>query len=139
MNRSKWVGWVAIGTSLVSTGLLSDPAHAGNRAAGNQSDITGTNIWNNTAPIFRGNGKLKPEILDQAQRLDRQLQEASENCCNVAVPTGPRRFARQPSNQVCESPNCVPLSNLVKETKDFLNDVNRMQADRRNASRNRTW
>lgn len=139
MKKRKWMGWVAIGTSLVSSGLLTDPANAGNPAAGNQSDITGTNIWNNTAPIFRGDGKLKPEILDQAERLDQQLEEASETCCNAAVPTGPRRFARRPSNQVCETPNCERLSNLVEETKDFLSDVNRMQTEQRTASRNRIW
>lgn len=137
MQKRKWISW-AIGTSLVSSGLFVVPANA----EPNLSDITGTNIWNNTAPIFRGNGKLDPEIVNEARRLSQELDDAAARCCNTAAaPVLPRRFARQPGNgnQNCNNSNCDQLSSAVSETKDFLDDVNRVQTEQVRANRNRTW
>lgn len=135
MQKRKWISWV-IGTSLVSSGLLVVPANA----EPNRSDITGTNIWNNTAPIFRGDGKLDPEIVNKARSLSQELDDAAERCCNTAaVPVVPRRFARQPGNQNCDNSNCDRLSSAVSETREFLDDVNRVQAEQVRANRNRTW
>lgn len=138
MQRRKWIGLV-IGTSLVGSGLLTLSASA--QQAPNQSDITGTNIWNNTAPIFENGGKPNPEILNNAQRLSQELEEASSRCCNTPTPVNPRRFARSPGNpnDVCISPDCQKLNSLVEETKVFLDDVNRSQAERVSANRNRIW
>lgn len=133
MFKTKWIAWV-IGASLVGSGLLTLPAHA----IPNQSDITGNNIWNSVAPIFKMNGKLDPEILRNARRLAKELDEVSASCGNASAPMGPRRFARRPG-QVALSPDCQRLSRLVEETKTFLNDVNRMQMEQRSASRNRIW
>ncbi len=138
MNRIKWFGLV-ISTSLISSGLMAIP---GNAQPPNQSDITGTNIWNNTAPIFDEGGELAPEILDQARRLDQALEEASDQCYNARESTTtPRRFARNPgnSNQACTNPNCQELNRLVEETKVFLDDVNRTQAEQARASSDRLW
>ena len=137
MATKKWIAWV-IGTSLVSSGLLTLPANA---QPPNQSDITGTNIWNNTAPIFESEGKLKPEILNNARRLSQELDNASDSCCNAPPPAGPRRFARGPAdpNEVCISPGCEQLNSVVSETKEFLNEVNRSQAEQGKVSRNRAW
>lgn len=137
MDTKKWIAWV-IGTSLVSSGLLTLPANA---QPPNQSDITGTNIWNNTAPIFESEGKLKPEILNNARRLSQELDNASDSCCNAPPPVGPRRFARGPAdpNEVCISPGCQQLNSVVSETKEFLNEVNRSQAEQGKVSRNRAW
>jgi hypothetical protein len=137
MLRTKWIGWV-IFIALLSSGLLAVPASAGNPAAGNQSDITGTNIWNSVAPIFKMNGKLDPEILGTARRLAQELDEVSARCGNTSVPMGPRRFARQP-RQVALSPDCQRLNQLVEETRTFLAEVKRSQAQQRSASRSRIW
>lgn len=138
MDRKKWIGLV-IGTSLVGSGLLPLPASA--QQAPNQSDITGTNIWNNTAPIFENGGKPNPEILNNAQRLSQELEEASTRCCNTSAPVSSRRFARNLGNpnQVCISPDCQKLNSVVEETKVFLDEVNRSQAERVSANRNRIW
>ncbi|HEY9796254.1 MAG TPA: hypothetical protein V6D30_11495 [Leptolyngbyaceae cyanobacterium] len=137
MYRRKWIGWL-IGTSLVSSGLSTLPASA---VPPNQSDITGTNIWNNTAPIFENGGELSPEILNNARRLSQELEDASAGCCNASAPVEPRRFARRPGNpnEVCLSPDCQRLDSLVEETRVFLDDVNRSQAQQVRANRNRTW
>ncbi len=136
MSRKKWIGWV-ISTSLVSSGLLAVPVSAQQ----NRSDITGTNIWNNTAPIFENDGKLDPEIINNARRLSQELEEASGRCCNVSAPVGPRRFARSPGNpnQAQACPTCEQLNSVVQETKVFLDDVNRTQAQQVSANRKRTW
>lgn len=137
MHKWKWMGWI-IGTSLVSSGLIALPANA---MPPNQSDITGTNIWNNTAPIFENGGKLSPEILNNARRLAQELADASDRCRNATPPTGSRRFARGSGNpnQVCLSPDCQQLNSLVEQTRTFLSDVNRFQDDQRRESSNRTW
>jgi hypothetical protein len=137
MSKRKWLSLV-IGTSLIGGGLSATSASA---VPPNQSDITGTNYWNNTAPIFRNGGRLDPEILSKARRLSGELEQASGRCCNVtAKPVGPRRFARTPGTpQVCDTPECQRLTNVVGETRAFLNDVNRSQVEVQTASRNRLW
>lgn len=138
MHIRKLLGLV-ISTSLVSSGLIAVPVSA---QPPNNSDITGTNVWNNTAPIFEGDGKLDPEILNNARRLDQALERASEKCCNTAAPepVGPRRYARNPgNNEVCVNPECQRLSGLVEETQVFLNDVNRQVEEVRTNSASRTW
>ncbi len=138
MQTKKWLG-LAIASSLVGSGLMALPASA--QQAPNQSDITGTNIWNNTAPIFRNDGKLSPEILSNADRLSEKLGDAGNRCCNAPAPTGPRRFARGSAdpNEVCISPDCQQLNSVVEETKAFLGDVNRLEAAQQRTSRNRAW
>lgn len=123
MNARKWTGLV-IGLSLLGNGLVAVPALAN---PPNQSDITGTNIWNSPAPIFEEGGELDPAILERAQRLDRELGEAAARCCNTATPRGPRRFARQPRdpNVACANPECERLDELVRETEVFLDEVDR--------------
>ncbi|HBB35313.1 MAG TPA: hypothetical protein DDZ80_11815 [Cyanobacteria bacterium UBA8803] len=140
MYRSKWLTLV-IGTLLVSSGLIPSPASAGNPAAGNQSDITGTNVWNNTAPIFDNDGQLNEDIRNNARRLAQELDEAAEGCCNAPPSTSARRFARNPgvSNQACASPGCVKLNEVMQETEIFLDEVNRSLAEQANANRNRAW
>ncbi len=132
---------LVIATALLGSGLLAVPANA--QQAPNLSDITGTNVWNNTAPIFDNGGKLDPGILNNARRLSQELEGASANCCNAAAPapTTPRRFARGPGNpnEVCITPECEKLNGLVQETKVFLNEVNSTQAEQVSASRNRAW
>jgi hypothetical protein len=135
MHRKKWLGLV-IGTSLVGSVLNALPAKAGDLT---QSDIGGTNIWNGTAPIFENEGKLDSEIIDNARRLSRNLEDASTRCAN-AKPTGPRRFARGPApNEVCISPECEQLNGLVQESRGFLTDVNRQVQEARANRSSQLW
>lgn len=137
MHNRKWFGFV-IGTSLAGSGLIALPASA---QSINQSDITGTNIWNGTPSIFGSESKLDSEILDRAQRLDRGLEEASERCDNAAAPVGPRRIARGPRNpnEICISPECEQLNSLVRESRAFLDDVNRQVQEVGSRSRTQIW
>lgn len=137
MRKRQWFG-LLIGSSLVGSGLLALPSQA---MPPNQSDITGTNIWNGTAPIFEGGGKLDSDIRTRARNLDRELGEAAEDCENATPPAGPRRIARGPRNpnEVCISPECEELNSLVQETKGFLDDVNRQVSEVRSSSGSQAW
>lgn len=136
MHRKKWLG-LAVGTSLVGSALSALSANAA--PALNQSDITGTNIWNGTAPIFENEGRLDGDIINNARRLSRNLEDASNRCAN-AKPTGPRRFARGPApSEVCISPECEQLNGLVQETRGFLTDVNRQVQEVRASRSSQLW
>ena len=135
MHRKKWLT-LMIGTSLVGSALNALPAKAGDLT---QSDITGTNIWNGTAPIFENEGKLDPNIIDTARRLSRDLDDASTGCAN-AKPTGPRRFARGPApSEPCISPECERLNGLVQESRGFLTDVNRQVQEAKTNRTSQLW
>lgn len=123
MKVIKSIIW-AVSLSVVAGGLMATSAQAKPASAnGSFSDITGTNIWNNTAPIFEGGGKLDPKLVDDAARINRDAETAF-NACNAAlaqldqaVPTT-RRFARQPSTQTAEVPvACRQLEQLRAEAE----------------------
>jgi hypothetical protein len=136
MPTKKWFTFV-FSTAIIGSGLIALPA----KADLTQSDITGTNIWNNTAPIFKNEGKINPELVNNARRLSQELDKASKRCCNASGPVEPRRFARGPGNpnQECVNVDCQQLSSVIQESNTFLNEVNRYQSELQRASKNRTW
>lgn len=136
MRTNKWFTFV-FSTVMIGSGLIALPA----KADLTQSDITGTNIWNNTAPIFKNDGKINPEITNNARRLSQELDKASKSCCDASTPVGPRRFSRGPGNpnQDCVNSDCQQLSSVVQESNTFLNEVNRYQTELKKTSSNRTW
>ena len=95
MHRFHSLSWV-VGVSIIAMGLSTTPAQADS----SYSDITGTNIWNNTAPIFDTDERLDPALIERVQQLNAESEQAFQ-ACNAAitqaeqnVPTT-RRFARQ--------------------------------------------
>jgi hypothetical protein len=120
MNAMKSMGWV-VGLSVIAGALMATSA----RAESSYSDITGTNIWNNTAPIFDTDTKLDPTLIENVTRVNRE-SEAAFRACNAAVdraeqtvPTN-RRFARQPSAQTAEVPAaCRQLEQLRAEAESL--------------------
>ncbi len=115
MQIIKSVSWVA-GLSVVVGGLIASPVRAQSF-----SDITGTNIWNNTAPIFETDGEFDPALIARISRFNEESERAYRDC-NAAidqaeqnVPTT-RRFARQPSAQGAATPvACQQLETLRAE------------------------
>jgi hypothetical protein len=131
----KSLGWV-VGLSLVAGALSVAPA----RAEGSYSDITGTNIWNNNAPIFDTDTKIDPRLLDNITRVNRDSQ-AAFNACNAAVtqgaqnvPTG-RRYSRQPSTQTAQVPvACRQLEELRTEADNLRRTVQDVERSRSNSA-----
>ncbi|WP_254563469.1 hypothetical protein [Oscillatoria sp. HE19RPO] len=109
-----------------------------------QSDSTGTNSWNNTAPIFDIESQLDPQTLIQAQELYQALQEAY-SACVASVERAenlPRRFSRisRENSGICISAECTQYNRLLEETKTFLSLLDIPEEERLKALQNlRTW
>ena len=109
-----------------------------------QSDSTGTNSWNNTAPIFEIESQLDPQTLIQAQDLYQALQEAYSACVASVERADnlPRRFSRRPrdNSDICISPECSQYNRLMEETRLFLSRLDIPEEERLKALQNlRTW
>ncbi|MEC4983678.1 MAG: hypothetical protein SAJ37_14960 [Oscillatoria sp. PMC 1068.18] len=120
MKRISWV----LGLAMVGVGLTVDPA----KADGSYSDITGTNIWNNTVPRFEGseNG-IDPDLVARVERLNEESAAAFQ-ACNAAIaqieqqlpPSGARRFARRanPGQSAGVPVACQRLNELRTEVEN---------------------
>lgn len=132
-----WTIGVAWGTA-IATLILLPPA----RADDPRADITGTNIWNNTAPIFKTDDPLTPELVQRIQQFNRDAETAFR-ACNDAIATaeasfsGPRRFARQPVTQPVPLA-CQQLNQLRQEGTALRSEVQRLESRRVNPA-NLTW
>jgi hypothetical protein len=124
MHAIKSIRWV-IGLSMLVGALSAVPA----RAESSYSDITGTNIWNNTAPFFDSKSRIDPDLISNITRVNREA-EAAYNACTAAIdqagqvaPTT-RRYARRPSTETAEVPvACRQLEQLRGEAENLRNTV----------------
>lgn len=131
MKTMKSIGWI-VGLSIVTGGLIAAPA----RADRSYSDITGPNIWNNTAPIFDTEAKFDPDLMDRVTRINQEAEQAY-NACNAAiaqaeqnVPTT-RRFARRPSGETAAVPvACRQLEELRAEAETLRATLEEAQRSR---------
>jgi hypothetical protein len=93
----------------------------------NQSDITGTNVFNSPTDFYEQLGdRLDPATLDEARRLSQDLDDAYA-ACQASVQEAanqPRRFAiGTPTNTSCVSPECQRYSQLVEQIRNFLLEI----------------
>lgn len=105
---------LCVGTLLT----FSTPA----KADGSFPDISGTNVWNSTAPVFdtRGGG-IDPALLDRARRLNQEADEAYK-ACDAAVlaaqqqgPQGPRQYLRNPGSVEAVYPEACQRLNALRD------------------------
>jgi hypothetical protein len=103
-------------------GAIAAPAQAQNLS--NQSDISGTNVFNTVSPDFFDQYRevLSPEDLTTAQELSSRLNDAYAACLDSSNrATGPRRFALGPAPNVpCTTAECEALDSLLEQTRAFL-------------------
>jgi len=117
MQKTTLLSFLA-SASLAITGLTTLPANAQNNQSDitgsnifnntvtqdNQSDITGTNVFNNTVPGFFKGNRLSSKTIGQAEQLSQKLAEA---------------------NRVChERRECAEFNSLLEESRNFLGTVN---------------
>lgn len=133
MHTLKSIAWIA-GLSIVTAGLIATPA----RADRSYSDITGTNIWNNTAPVFDTDTKLDPDLIDRITRVNRDSEQAFD-ACNAAISQGEqnvptiRRFARRPATETGAVPvACQQLEELRTEAENLRVTLEEVQRSRSN-------
>jgi len=110
----------------------------------NQSDVTGTNVFNNVAPGFLGDyGEfLDPATLAEAERLSQDLDEAYRLCqaSAEAAEDQPRRFALGDADETpCTSAACVAYGELLSETEQFIADVEAAATELEQLYRERLW
>jgi hypothetical protein len=114
------------------------------RTVFSQSDVTGTNTWNSTTPIFEIESQLDPETLAKARELSQALNDAYSACVGSVESAAnlPRRFSRNPENRarVCISSECATYNRLLEETRTFLSQIDIPEEERIRAIQNlRTW
>lgn len=126
-----------VGLSIVAGGLTVAPA-----SANSYTDITGTNIWNNTAPILDTGEKQDPELIKNVTRLN-QESETAFNACNAAIAqaeqnASPRRFTRLPQTPPPVPEACRRLETLRAEVENLRISLQQKDASRSNRAF-RTW
>lgn len=120
--------------------LIPTPAKAGSA-----TDITGTNVWNSTAPIFApGGGRIDPQLIERARRLNQEADQAFKDCDAAVLAAqqssrGPRQFLRNPENAEAEYPQaCQRLNQLREEAVSLRNQLEEAGRSGGNAAY-RTW
>lgn len=133
---TKW----ALGCSAIAAAICLVNA----RTVFSQSDVTGTNTWNSTTPIFEIESQLDPETLAQAQELSQALNDSYATCVASVENASnlPRRFSRRSENsdRICISADCAKYNRLLEETKTFLSQIDIPEEERLRAIQNlRNW
>lgn len=129
MRAMKLLIW-GLSISLVSGAIITGSVSA-RPGAGSQSDIQGTNIWNNTIPSFEPGSGLDPQLLNSANQIIQELNDAYGNyqAAESRALQQPRRFARGKRNQVCVNPHTERVNRLVREAKRILGKADSDQAE----------
>ncbi|MGC1395629.1 MAG: hypothetical protein WA828_15210 [Coleofasciculaceae cyanobacterium] len=140
MNKSLVM---AAGLSLVTAVLGATQANANS-----YSDITGTNIWNNTAPIFDTNSKLDPNLLESITRVNRD-SETALRACNEAIAQieqnrrpSIRQFLRDSSSVTAATPETPTACRQLEQLRTQADSLRRTVQDAERARGNSafgTW
>ncbi len=125
MLRMRSLSWV-MGIALIGGVVATTPAHA----QSNQSDIGGTNTFNNTAPRFAPGPILTPALIATANRLSQDLADAQNayNTAETEASRTPRRFARGPGED-CVNPALSRLNEAVQASQEFLSSLSPEQLE----------
>ncbi len=141
MNATKFMLW-GTGTAWLSIASIVGFAAPG-VAQLNQSDITGTNVFESYAPDFFEFEGLDPALAERAEELSQELDEANRACAEsqASAASFPRRFARGPGNSsgVCVSPACQRLNQLMDEARSLIAQVEAQRAEINRSGEGRPW
>jgi hypothetical protein len=136
MRNTRWLSWM-VGVALVGGGLWTGSAQA---QVNNQSDTSGTNVFNNTAPRFPSRPGVNPDTLATANRLSQELTEARNayNTIEQEATRVPRRFARGPGGE-CVNPALSRLNEAIKASQDFLSGLDSTQLEQLRSANLKIW
>jgi hypothetical protein len=132
---------VVMGLSIAETALAGPGPGGDNRS---YSNITGTNIWNSTAPILDEDFPIDPELVAKVKQINTDVAVKYQECLNAiaaaeqSVPAIPprqylRRDPRQPYPQAC-----IDLENLRSQAEALRAKVKEYQDLAANRTRG-TW
>ncbi|MBW4488042.1 MAG: hypothetical protein KME12_09650 [Trichocoleus desertorum ATA4-8-CV12] len=136
MRSKRWASWI-VGVALVGGSCFAGSAHA---QINNQSDTSGTNVFNNTAPRFPTPG-LSPDTLATATRLSQELTNARNayTTTEQEATRVPRRFARGPGGD-CVNPALSRLNEAIRASEEFLSGLSSAQVEQlRRTSNLKIW
>ena len=131
-----------ISSLCLGTLVIAAPA----KADGSFPDISGTNVWNSTAPIFhRGGRGVDPQLIERVRRLNSEADQAYKECdarvlaAQQGGSRGPRQFLRNPQNADAEFPAaCQRLNELRQEAVSLRSQLEEAGRSGGNAAF-RTW
>lgn len=134
MNQVLTIASVAI----VGWMNISSPTQA---QVSNQSDTSGTNVFNNPAPQFGSGGQVNPAIVNTATQTSQELRSSQEafNAAQQAAAQVTRRFASGTADQVCENPASARLNQAVDAARAFLERLNGEPAQPASNPASRIW
>lgn len=133
VQRMLWISGVLLAAGICTAA----PASA---QTPNQSDVTGTNVFNNTAPRFRTPAGLDTELVTRAGQISQELTDAQTayNAAEEAASRAVRRFAVRPS-EPCNNPALDRLNRAVEAARTFLGGLDQNQIDQLRASGLKIW
>lgn len=124
--------------SILITGWVK--VHA--QTAGSQSDLQGTNVWNNPIPLVDPGSGLDPAIISQANQLIEQLNDAYADyaAAEEAASEKTRRYTRNRDSRDCVNPHAARVNQLAAQARTLLSQVDNSQAEiLKNNPAFRTW
>lgn len=131
MSRLSWI----LGTASIA--LLSEISMAAPAIAQtpNQSDTSGINVFNNTAPRFAPSPGLNADVISTASRISQELTAAQNayNAAEQAAGQSVRRFARRQTPE-CVNPALGRLNQAVSEARAFVEQLDDDQLARLRAT-----
>ncbi|MBD2121664.1 hypothetical protein [Trichocoleus sp. FACHB-262] len=138
MRSKRWASWI-VGVALVGGSCFAGSAQA-QVQINNQSDVSGTNVFNNTAPRFPSRPGLNPDTLATANRLAQELTAARNayNTTEQAVTRVPRRFARGPGEE-CVNPALSRLNEAIRASQEFLSGLDSTQVEQLKSANLKIW
>lgn len=107
---------------------------------GFNSDTSGGNVFNNTAPRFPSRPGLSPDTLATANRLSQELTDARNayNTTEQEATRVTRRFARGPGES-CVNPALSRLNEAIRASEEFLSGLSSTQLEQLKSANLKIW
>jgi len=146
MNTQKLAS-LAVGLSVLTTLAIATGAQAGPGPRGDNrsySNITGTNIWNSTAPIIDDDFPIDPALITRVQQVNANATARYQECISAIaaaeqnVPTIPPRQYLRRDPRVPYPQACTDLEILRSEADSLRGQIQKIQEEAANRS-TATW
>lgn len=135
MNSRKSIS-IALGVATLASLSMASSAWAGPGPRGDNrsySNITGTNIWNSTAPIIDDDFPIDPALVAKVNQINTDAAARYQECIDAivaaeqSVPSGaPRQYLRQDPRKPYPQA-CVDLETLRSEAASLRDQIKEIQ------------
>lgn len=110
------------GIAIVGCVSVSCPVYA---QATNQSDTSGTNVFNSSAPQFPSSSPVSPAVVNAAAQTSQSLADAKRafDAAERAASLVTRQFSAGAADPTCQNPVSNQLNQSVDAARAFLERV----------------